>query len=98
MRSTPDFEAIYTWVRILDELAENAKVFRSPVDAIMSMSGDGEAFFLRRMLPTFWHLFMYDGYERSIREAARSVQTLAFTIDWDELAKPSNNPFLLNQF
>lgn len=97
MRSTPDLSLILQWVKILDELAESSKVFRNPIDVLMSMSGDGERAFIERMLPNYSHLFMFDGYERTVRDAARNVQTLAFTIDWDEIGKPSTNPFLLEQ-
>lgn len=98
MRSTRDFDAIFTWVSIIDELARTSEVFRSPVDAIVSMSGDGEQAFLKRMLPSFADILTYDGYERDIRDGARSVQTLAFTVDWEDMGKPSNNPFQLEQF
>lgn len=97
MRSTPDLDIIYEWVKILEELRDNAKLFASPLDVMMSFSGDGEAQFLRRLFPTKHHLFTYPGYETIIRRACRRVQMLAFTIDWDTIDRPSNNPFLVQQ-
>lgn len=94
MRSTRNLDLIYQWVEILEELRDSSLKFKSPVDVMMSFSGEGEEAFLKRTFPTKWKLLTFPDYERSIRKACRRVQMLAYTIDWDNIGKPSNNPFL----
>ncbi len=95
MRSTPNFDLIYQWVEMLQELRDNVlKTFDSPEDVISSMSQKGEFTFLQRMLPTYWSKVHYRGAEDDIRQSARRIQALAYTIKWNELDKVGKNPFL----
>ena len=93
MRGTGDLDAIYTWVKIIDELRETSQTFTDPVDVINSMSGDGEINFLHRLFPTHHELFNFPDMTKIIRNAARRVQMIAFGVDWDELSKPPVNIF-----
>ena len=97
MRSTPDLDAIYKWVKILEELRDNSLKFTDPLDVMMSFSGDGETSFLRRLLPTYWNELTFPGYEKAIRKACRRVQMIAFTVEWDKLGEKVNNPFLAQE-
>lgn len=94
MRSTPNLDLIREWVDIINELQHNALNYRNPVDVLLSMSGAGEEFFVKRLLPNFWEKLVFSGYEKHIRAAARRVQMVVFTIEWDDLDKPSKNPFI----
>ena len=93
MRGTGDLDAIYTWVKIIDELRETSQTFTDPVDVINSMSGDGEINFLHRLFPTHHELFNFPDMTKIIRNAARRVQMIAFGVDWDEISKPPVNIF-----
>lgn len=94
MRGTRDLDAIYQWTEILSELRENFTKFKDPAEVIMSMSGEGEDLFLRKILPTTYHLFTdHPNYSLDIRKSARRVQMMAFSTDWDELERKSNNIF-----
>jgi hypothetical protein len=93
MRSTPNLDLIRTWVAMLAELRDNALKFKDPEEVVVSMSGEGEDFFLKRIFPSFHDELAYNDYKRTIREAARRIQMLAFTIDWRGLDKPVKNPF-----
>lgn len=97
MRSTHNLDVIYEWAGIIDELYNSSLKFADPKDLITSMSGDGEFQFLKTLLPTYYtkfSLFNYPNRNELIRDAARRVQMLAFTIDWDLFDKPSKNPFI----
>ena len=97
MRSTPDLELIYQWVKIVDDLKNGMKSWNNPSEVILSMSGEGEDVFLRRALPETHHLFeeMFSSQEieNFVSKAARRVQMVAFGTDWDEVERKSNNPF-----
>lgn len=96
MRGTRDLELIYKWVKMIDELRNAIHEFESPLDVINSMSGDGEANFLKRLLPSFSdELIAHYGpdYGMSIRSNARNIQLLAFGVDWTKLETKNVNPF-----
>ena len=94
MRGTRDLDAIYKWVEILSELRDNFSKFKDPAEVVMSMSGEGEDLFLRKLLPNNYQLFTdHPNYALDIRRAARRVQMMAFSTDWDELERKSNNVF-----
>lgn len=94
MRGTSDLNAIYKWTEILSELRDNFTKFKDPAEVVMSMSGEGEDLFLRKMLPNNYELFIdHPNYALDIRRAARRVQMMAFSTDWDELERKSNNIF-----
>lgn len=98
MRSTGDLDTIYNWVRIIDDMATSSKKFSDPVDVLASMSGDGGLAFFEAMLPNTHHLFVKDTIEDRVREAARRVQIVAYSTDWDSLADRGINPFVQKGF
>lgn len=94
MRSTDNFDDIYAWVKILDELKRTSFSFNNPRELILSMSAGGELGFLKLMLPTFYPLFEnHPNLNKSIRKACRNVQSIAFDFDWDDMNSSNNNPF-----
>src|SRR5690606_12097938 len=98
MRGTRDLNEIYKWVEIINDLREGASTFRNAADVLMSMSGEGELEFIKRVLPnTYQYLNLSDDTTRSVRDAARRVQMIAFEIDWDSLVSASNNNIFIQQ-
>lgn len=93
MRGTGDLDAIYEWVEIINELRMSSLEFNDPIEVVSTMSDGGELPFLTRMFPTKHHLFKFDDMEKSIRDATRRVQMLAFGVDWEKIAKQNVNPF-----
>lgn len=94
MRGTGDLDLIYQWVEIINDLREASLTFDDPIHVISSMSGDGELQFLKRILPNKYELFTeIPEMEKSIREASRRVQMLAFSTDWSKLGDKSVNIF-----
>lgn len=96
MRGTGDLDAIYDWVRVIDELSRTAKEdYADPAEVLNSMSGHGELNFIRKLLPETYGLVIANNphFEKQIRKAARRVQMLAYTTNWVELAKPRVNIF-----
>lgn len=94
MRGTRNLDDIYQWVEIIDDLRQGAQAYRNPADVIASMSGEGEWEFIKRVFPNTHHLFKQnDNSIKSIREAARRVQMIAFEIDWETISSPNHNIF-----
>lgn len=96
MRGTGDLDAIYDWVRVIDELSRTIITeFSDPTDVLTSMSGHGEMNFIRKLLPETYGLVIQNNpdFERQIRKAARRIQHLAYTTNWAELSKPRVNIF-----
>lgn len=62
------------------------------------MSGEGELEFFNSLLPNTNHLFKgVVDIERSIRQATRRVQMIAFTIDWNSMDKVNTNIFAVGE-
>lgn len=96
MRGTGDLDAIYNWVRVIDELASTAKdAFSTPADVLNSMSGHGELNFIRKLLPETYGFVIADNpnFDKQIRQASRRIQMLAYTTNWSELSRPRVNIF-----
>lgn len=98
MRSTGDLNTIFNWVKIIDDMATASRKFSSPVDVLASMSGEGGLSFFEAMLPNTHHLFNKETIEERVREAARRVQIVAYSTDWDSLEVPNINPFIQKGF
>jgi hypothetical protein len=96
MRGTGDLDAIYDWVRVIDELSRTAiNEFSDPTEVLNSMSGHGELNFIRKLLPTTFGMVIHENanYEQQIRRAARRIQMLAYTTNWADLSRPKINIF-----
>lgn len=98
MRSTGDLNTIFDWVNIIDDMAASSRKFSSPVDVLASMSGEGGLAFFESMLPNTHHLFDKTTIEDRVREAARRVQIVAYSTDWESLNGKSINPFVQKGF
>lgn len=96
MRGTGNLDAIYDWVKVIDELSRTAKAeFATPADVLNSMSGHGELNFIRKLLPETYGLVIADNptFDKQIRKASRRIQMLAYTTNWSELSRPRVNIF-----
>jgi hypothetical protein len=96
MRGTGDLDAIYDWVKVIDELSRTIiNEFSDPTEVLNSMSGHGELNFIRKLLPTMYGQVIYNNpnYAKQIKQAARRIQMLAYTTNWNELSKPRVNIF-----
>ena len=96
MRGTGNLEAIYDWVKVIDELYRTViHEYEMPTDVLNSMSGHGELNFIRKLLPTMYATVIADNpnFEKQIRQSARRVQMIAYGIDWTAISKPRINIF-----
>ena len=93
MRGTGDLNVIYDWVRIINDLRESSLRFNDPNEIMAVMSGSGGVEFFEMMLPNTHHLFKKKGFDEVIRQAARRVQMIAFSIDWNTIGNRGINPF-----
>lgn len=94
MRGTGKLDDIYDWCQIILALRDGAKQFKDPVDAIASMSGDGELLFLQRILgEQAKHFKNIPKIDQMIRQGARRAQMLAFCTDWNAYKDIKINPF-----
>lgn len=94
MRGTPNLDAIYEWVEILDRVKKGAKQFATPYDVIFSMSANGEKNFINMVLDDKAKIFTkVKGCEAMVRNAAQRVQALAFVPDWKAWKDQKVNPF-----
>lgn len=94
MRSTRDLDAVYKFVRLIDQVAKGAKKFANPKDVVHSLSemGGQERFIkyvMEDMAEEFSHL-----PNVSIMRGMRTVQPLVQKIDWEKFNKEKVNPFL----
>jgi hypothetical protein len=95
MRGTRDLDAIYEWVEILDKVREASLEFAKPSDVLTTMSYNGEEEFIKRILGKKSVLFLdKKGAFSMVREGARTVQPLAFAVDWSTYKDENNNPFV----
>jgi len=93
MRGTPDLNAIFTWVKIIDRVRLSAKNFENPAEVAKLMSMGGEAQFVRTVLGEYADLFMVPGYKQMVKDGVRLIQPLAFCTDWTMYKDTSANPF-----
>ena len=94
MRGTSDLDLIYTWAATIDELYNSCLKFSDPREVVLSVCSAGEAELIRTLLPTTYKNFITNpNYKEAIRDGARRVQMLAFSVDWFSFDKPSKNPF-----
>lgn len=94
MRGTPDLEAIWEWMEIIDRVKNGAKQFKNPQEVILSMSMDGEKNFITQVLGDKAKLFIkVKGCEEMVRRGAQFIQALAFVPDWKAWKDEKVNPF-----
>jgi hypothetical protein len=94
MRGTRDLDAIYEWVEILDRVRVASLEFKQPSDVLSTMSFNGEEDFIKRVLGDKAKWFLKNGNANSmVREGARIVQPLAYSVDWNTYRDVNNNPF-----
>lgn len=93
MRTTSDMEIVYRWVELIDQLGKGAERFETPRDVIMSVSEMGGAEqFVQHVMGDFADEFLKDG-PVDIWQSLRTVQPIAFEVNWDEFQKEKVNPF-----
>lgn len=96
MRSTKDLDKIVNWVEIIDDLRNSSLKFETPNEVMSDMSGSGELEFIKYIFPNTHHHFnLSDELIKSVRENARRVQILVYSVDWEEMENNSVNPFEL---
>lgn len=94
MRGTPDLNAIYEWVEILDRIRQAALEFPDPTEVVRVMSMGGERAFIEKVFGDKAHLFLpVKGAENMVRDGVRMIQALAYAVDWTKYKDTVINPF-----
>lgn len=93
MRATRDMDKVFRWVELIDQLGKGAERFETPRDVIMAVSELGGAHqFVQNVMGDFAEEFLKDdGVD--IWQSLRTVQPVAFEVDWDKFQKEKVNPF-----
>ena len=93
MRSTLDIEVIEAWVGLLLELRKTAIEIDNPqrvVEMYSELRGEG---FVKAVLPTYHAVLQYDGdVNRAVERGVRSIQKVAYTVDWERFKKEQPEP------
>lgn len=84
MRSTRDFDLIYNWVEILDELFKASLEFKDPKDVIESFSISSKEDFVSKVFKTKYNLIACPELNDFVSRGIRNAQMLAYSSEWDE--------------
>lgn len=94
MRSTPNLNEIHMWVKLIQQLEKGARKFGNPKEVIHAMSEmNGPDRFIEYVMEDMTNELLKYG-KVSIMPGMRTVQPIAFMIDWDKFNKEKVNPFL----
>lgn len=96
MRSTPDIEAIKTWVNMLLSIKEASTSFKNPKEVMYSMSMEGQREFAARCLGEYIGLVDSPLLGKEVSNCARNIQMVAFATDWEKFKlsfEEKLNPF-----
>lgn len=95
MRGTRDLDAVYTWVKLIDDLEHGAKQFKTPDEVIYAMSAGGSRGFVEQVLGDSAKLFAkVRDIDDILRDSMRRTQIIAFAVDWNTYKPERANPFL----
>lgn len=95
MRGTRDLDAVYTWVKLIDDLEKGAKQFKTPEDVIYAMSAGGSRGFVEQVLGESAKLFAsVPNIDEILRDSMRRTQIIAFAVDWKTYKPERANPFI----
>lgn len=95
MRGTRDLDAVYTWVKLIDDLERGAKQFKTPDEVIYAMSAGGSRGFVEQVLGESAKLFAkVRDIDDILRDSMRRTQIIAFAVDWNTYKPERANPFL----
>jgi len=100
MRSTPDKEAIITWINLLTTVREASKKFRSPDDVVYNLSDLGVDSFIREVFGKLSPFVMgTSDLHGKVRRGLDNAQDVAYCVDWSKYdSGVSTNPFLRGEF
>ena len=85
MRGTPDLDAIFEWVTILDRIRQAALEFPDPSEVVRVMSMGGEIEFIKRVFGDKANIFLaVKGCTNMVRDGVRMIQALAYCTDWSK--------------
>jgi len=84
MRGTRDLNAVYQWVKLIDDLEKGAKQFKTPEEVIYAMSAGGSRGFVEQVLGESAKLFArVNDIDNTLRDSMRRTQIIAFAVDWN---------------
>jgi len=87
MRGTKDVKLIQKWVRILLKLKDVAKGYRDPIELVEAFSFRGiDKWIMDVMGLNHKVVTERDGWEEDIFDSMRSVQSIAYSGDWEGLS------------
>ena len=94
MRSTGDLGEIHMWAMLIEQLEKGARKFGNPKEVVHAMSEmNGPDRFIEYVMEDLTEELLKYG-KMSIMPAMRTIQPIAFMIDWDKFNKDKVNPFL----
>lgn len=95
MRGTRDLDAVFTWVKLIDDLEKGAKQFKTPDRVIHAMSAGGSRGFVEQVLGDSAKLFTnVKNIDEILKNSMRRTQMIAFAVDWNTYKPERANPFL----
>ncbi len=93
MRTSKNFQDTIDWLGLVNRVVLSAKEFKTPLEIMEAISGDGYIPFARKVLKDqFKFIENIPGLDAKIKTGLRLIQPIANSSDWKE--KANSNPFV----